>query len=419
MGAANDLVLWDVCEEHFDEATFLWGLWEKALLGGNYTLRSVVRGPEERLRANLDALVLGGRALADKLLLPALEEGEPGQLEVAAWSLLHQDDWDGWPLVLPLLQRGEPEARQRVGRAFSHGVRPDLAMRLSAIWGESDAATRSLIMDVVAPRNLAWAHERLGPAFESGEPALVAAALRALRWVPDPAFVWYVNQALVNPDASVRGEAIAPGFMLASPGVWATCRQEAESPGPATRLALGLLALPGAPGAEVLESCLANPAVRKDAIWALGFAGNVAAADRLVALTRDEKLGSLAAEALSAITAVDISGPLWRPPTRPGPEVEEVGDDDPPPQVEPEDDLPEPDPDALANWWQRTRPRYSTAGSFVYGRPRSVEALRQALIDAAMWRRPLLALEAAAWGRTGVQVDVSAWAAGQLQLLGG
>ena len=65
-------VRWDICEEHLDEAAFLWDRGERALNAPNYAIGEVAVGPEERLLAHLDGLVLGGQPVADKLLLPAL-----------------------------------------------------------------------------------------------------------------------------------------------------------------------------------------------------------------------------------------------------------------------------------------------------------------------------------------------------------
>src|SRR5512133_3584601 len=82
----------DIYEEHLDEAAFLWFAWEDALRSANYVLDEVVEGPEARLRAHLDGLVLGGAPVAEQLLLPALADSDPGRVSAAAWSLLHAED---------------------------------------------------------------------------------------------------------------------------------------------------------------------------------------------------------------------------------------------------------------------------------------------------------------------------------------
>jgi hypothetical protein len=69
-------LLFDIIEEHFEEAAFYFRRWDEAQDGFDYTLDEVRRGPEELLRANIDGLVVGGAAAAERLLWPAIESDE-------------------------------------------------------------------------------------------------------------------------------------------------------------------------------------------------------------------------------------------------------------------------------------------------------------------------------------------------------
>ena len=71
----EDLILWDVVEEHLDEAAFLWTQWERGLQSPLYKLHELRDRVEERMLAHLDGLVVGGEAVAQRLLYPALTEG--------------------------------------------------------------------------------------------------------------------------------------------------------------------------------------------------------------------------------------------------------------------------------------------------------------------------------------------------------
>ncbi len=73
----------DVLERHLEESAFLWTQWEAALADAGYTLAEVAEGPEWRLRAHLDALVVAGRGAVTRILLPALEESEPEAMRAA------------------------------------------------------------------------------------------------------------------------------------------------------------------------------------------------------------------------------------------------------------------------------------------------------------------------------------------------
>src|SRR6266487_4537415 len=85
---------WDVYEEHVDEAGFLWTQWMLANRAADRTIAAVEAGPEERLRAHLDALVIGGAPVRERFLLPALGSGDPEQVFVATAALLGARDGD-------------------------------------------------------------------------------------------------------------------------------------------------------------------------------------------------------------------------------------------------------------------------------------------------------------------------------------
>ena len=70
------MILWDILEEHLNEAAFLWGQWERSLRSPRYVLREVMDGPEERLLAHVEGLCEGGLPVVERLLLPALQEEE-------------------------------------------------------------------------------------------------------------------------------------------------------------------------------------------------------------------------------------------------------------------------------------------------------------------------------------------------------
>ena len=54
-------LLWDVQEEHLNEAEFSCEAWNAALDSPVFSLHELRRGPEERLMANIMGLVIGGQ----------------------------------------------------------------------------------------------------------------------------------------------------------------------------------------------------------------------------------------------------------------------------------------------------------------------------------------------------------------------
>src|SRR4051812_12513036 len=112
-------ISWDIYEEHFEEAGWLWKNWEEALDSAVYALDDVVVGPEERLIAHLDGLVLGGDPLAQRLLLPALASDDPGVVSVAVWVLVQAEETDHQDIVIATLTSAKPRVRSAAARALS------------------------------------------------------------------------------------------------------------------------------------------------------------------------------------------------------------------------------------------------------------------------------------------------------------
>jgi uncharacterized protein (TIGR02270 family) len=130
-------VRWDIGEEHLDEAAFLWDRWERALNAPNYAIGEVAVGPEERLLAHLDGLVLGGQPVADKLLLPALGDDDTGKVTAATWALLQAEDADHLGAIVEAVAKAGHKIRTALGRALGLCHRGDLHARLLPLLGKS------------------------------------------------------------------------------------------------------------------------------------------------------------------------------------------------------------------------------------------------------------------------------------------
>jgi uncharacterized protein (TIGR02270 family) len=415
---AGRALRWDIFEEHLDEAAFLWEQWELALEAANYTLDEVAGGPEERLRAHLDALVLGGRPVAERLLLPALE-GEPAQAWAAAWALLAAEDADHFDPVLAALASAEPPKTTALARALALSDHPAVPARLAALWTHAEPPLRAIILATLETREPTWAAAQSSLALSSGDPGLLLPALRLLRRIParDPALLAHVEYAFAAPEPRVRAEAIATGALLGVRSAWEACRREASLPD-TDRLPLALLALSPHPGdRQLLHQRVRDPAARRAALWALGFAGDLESADAAATWLGDEELGPLAAEVFSSITGLVIEGPFRAPGAPAGPGTGDLAADDAAPEVRPDDNLPAANPKAVDAWWRDQRGRWKPGQRYLAADPRGAEPVRAALATAAMWRRPVLAIELALETRAPVVVDVRQWARTQRRTL--
>ena len=409
---------WDICEEHLNEAAWLWGNWEESLDSAVYALGDVAAGPEERLLAHLDGLVLAGQPVAHKLLVPALAGDDLGGIAAAAWALVQAEDADHQDTVIGALASAEPPARAAIGRAMSLGPQADLS-RLVPLWNSGAPPVRAMVLDVFGPREPDWVRERIHPALRSGESPLIAAALRSLRHLRERAFVDHVQAALQSQDGEVRREALSTGLALGVNAAWGVCRTASSAPGDLCRFGLGLLATSPDPNDRTFVRGKAVDAeVGLHALWALGFAGDVESAEVLVQAMSDEKTAKVAGEAFSAITGLAIAGELAKPGETKGPKAEEVESDDAPPVVRSEDFLPEPQVEAAKKRWDKERCRFRPGLRYIDGQPRSAETLRAALKTAATWRREVLAIELGASVANPPKVNLKAWARDQLKQLG-
>ena len=416
---------WDIYEEHLNEAAWLWGNWEQALDSAVYALGDVAVGPEERLLAHLDGLVLGGQAVAHKLLLPALAGDDLGGIAAAAWVLVQAEDADHQDTVIGALASAEPPAQAAIGRALYLAPRTDVS-RLITMFNTGAPLVRAIVLDVFATREPGWVREHIDPSMRSGQPPLVAAALRAIRNLRERELLGYVELASQSDDIEVRLEAMRTGLAFSVKTAWNECRIFAGGIGEMCRLPLGLLATSPDPNDRAFvrgKALNADDAdVGRHALWALGFAGDADSADVLVQAMADEKKSRVAGEAFSAITGLTIAGELAKPGETQGPDSEEVAEEDPPPAVRPEDFLPEPRVEQVKKWWDKDRRRFVPGTRYVGGQPHSPATLRTAFLNGACWRREVLLIELAASVAnlprvTPPKVDLKAWAREQMKQL--
>jgi uncharacterized protein (TIGR02270 family) len=409
---------WDIYEEHLDEAAFLWGQWERALVAAGIALDDVAAGPEARLLAHLDGLVLGGSPVANELLLPGLEDDDPGRNAAAAWGLVEAEHGaDHQDAVLDAMANGAKGSRGAVARALELAPRADLA-RVAQLWPSLSMPARAAVLGLLGSRAEELARPLIEPSLRHGDPPLAAAAVRALRRIPVRELLGGIEDALQADDPTVRAEAIATGVALGSCDAWEACRIAAAGPGDGCRLPLGLLATSTEPrDRAIVRASASDGEAKRHAVWALGFAGDVEAADALVEATEDEAVAKIAAESLSSITGLVLGRNLVEPGTTQGPDVEEVGDDDPPPVVRPEDHLLAPRVSAVAAWWRRERARFRPGVFHIQGRPRTPETVHAALGTARMWRREVLWLDLARTTGAPPKVNLKAWTADQRRQL--
>jgi uncharacterized protein (TIGR02270 family) len=419
-------VPWHVLEVHLEEATFLWAQWEHALWAPDYVLAELAHREEQRLLAHIDALVLGGRPVAERLLLPAIQAEEPSAISTAALALLGAEDVDWRDTVLEWLAEGAEELISGIRRGVELSPREDLTPALLALVPSLPPLEQAGVLAALRFRQ-ADASEALRKVKLGEDLSLRVQAVRSARFVSRPLGEELVRIGLGDSEPQVRDAALEEGLVLGSRQAWTRCRQLLEAGGEVPRVALLALAMGGeGKELEALGAALKDPALRDEALWALGFSGRLTAAE--LAFQNLQEVGDrLAAESFAAITGLPL-GPPFLEEEEPdeedfdaelfeaGAEGAEEEEEAPPPEAPPTERLPGPEVlpgkvvvDRVERWWAEARRRFEPQGRYLRGQPLTVELVRAALEGEPMRRRPVLAWELAIRSQGACQIESRTW----------
>ena len=152
-------VLWDVAQEHLDEAEFLVEAWLAATRSPRLSLADVQRTVERRLLAHLDGLVVGGPPVADELLWPALaddSDAPPTRIAAAALALTIDAAPKTQDRLLDVFGKtDDPVVRGGLGHAFRITPRADIDEKLrQALYATEKQEAQAILLDVLAARRL-------------------------------------------------------------------------------------------------------------------------------------------------------------------------------------------------------------------------------------------------------------------------
>jgi len=402
---------WDVLEEHFNEACFLWTQWENALASPHHTLEELASGDESRLRAHLKALVVGGSRVAARLLLPALAGGDPEQLWTAGYALLIRGEDDHLEAVLQALMEASQDQRLPLIRALSLSERQGLSKHLQPLLRSADPELVAAAVEILSFRR-SLSPEGFIQLYRHEAPQVRAAALRAARTPDLPDDTQAFQEALAAPQRSLCAVALRTGLLRNKRAALQACQRWLDMRDEAGRLARLALVLGGdRKQFDDLLRLLEVPDLCPDVLWALGFSGKVKAAEACLPWLYQPQFAALAAEAFCGITGLALTGPYRAATEKAAPDDgEETGS-------ELSAGLEKPEPRAIERWWAESRQRFDREARYLGGRVFSWEALLEALRNAPMRRRPVLALELSIRTQGRWQVEVSDFSHVQLRQL--
>ncbi len=391
----EDLILWDVVEEHLDEAAFLWTQWERGLHSPLYQLHTLRDRVEERMLAHLDGLVVGGEAVAQRLLYPALTEGLGGIAFAAAMALLLSGRPEAEEAVCSALATAAPPQREEIIRALCLGPSPSRQARLLGLISGEVPGARS-----ASARILGFQQVDLGSAllrlFQGSDREEWLAGLYGLRYRPRRDCEAALVNALRSTDAAIVEAGLLAASVAQIPGVLDCCRELLRSSHPATPTAALLLTLLGT---ESDHTLLVQGAVDmshpKDIIFALGLCGGRDAMAACVQWLTSEELALAASESFVSLTGIDAEKEKLLAPTPPMPPDEALPDGDADLDLPSEAEIPLLDAVATAAWWESHRDQFKASERYFQGQPVSranPTAWQAALSQANLRQRHPLAL---------------------------
>ncbi|MGH1345259.1 MAG: TIGR02270 family protein [Nannocystales bacterium] len=429
----SDTILWDVVEEHLDEAEFLAETWHVNLDSPAYLREEFEQGPQERLLAHVDGLVVGGEEVRAELLEPALadEDTERWRAAAVALSLLsHPNVQFAAPLFDGLDERPE-EVRLGIADALAMSSRSDLDVRITdALRRGGEPAHLTALATVggmrgANPGNLV--DGLLQGADESGR----AAAVSMLPY-GDRRYLNWVEHSLTGTTPELQWAAARAGLVMGSGPAWQQVGRWglADEPDPEAMVLLASLADRNI--TQRIADRADDEAVRPRVLHALGYSGRRLAMETCLTWLGDETAGPLAGEAFAAMTGLPLDDDaFWDDVEDDDGEDDENEDVDDLEEDLEEEDLDEdlgvsaeqelriPKPEAILAWWEERQSRFDAKKRYIAGRPADQVAIAHALKVLPMRRHHALAFELLVRSKGTVNLRTRALTFASTELLAG
>ncbi|WP_220137883.1 TIGR02270 family protein [Myxococcus llanfairpwllgwyngyllgogerychwyrndrobwllllantysiliogogogochensis] len=403
--------MWDIVEEHLEEAAFLASQWQRARHSPDYRLHEVAQGPEARLLAHLDGLACAGPEAPERLVIPWLESTRPEEVFVAALALMATGAPLDW--LLPFFSEAPGPRQTALFRALRLAPTAEVSKFLRRRELQATPGLQAAALGLLSLRGEALEAEALLPLLRSESAEIKTAALRALR-EDLPAARPLLESALGAQSPDVRIAAGETALALGYPAALHALRRPVASTAPEAARVLAVLAAAGhAEDVSRMAAALDVPALESAALWALGHSGWRHAAELCLEAMKHDRTARLAGESFSRVTGLRLEGDFARPAKAdeenglPPLEEDDLDADLVP---SPEATLPLPDATAVARWWAKEKDHFSPKTRYLRGQPLSPEVAWKALSTEPMRGREQLALDLAVQTQGAVRFDTRTWA---------
>lgn len=383
-----------IIEQHAEEVAFNWLLRDSAVTESGYNLVDLAQ-LDERVEANIDGLRLAG----DKgweICKEAMAIGEPGEIFAAG--------------VLSF-ESQVPERMDTVLAAVVQNADLQRALCSALGWIEfrkiADPARKLLGADLVFLRRTglsAHAVQRQDPGLQLGtlitddDPRLRSRALKAAGELGRLDLLPLVLEHINDDDEKCSFYAAWSVTLLGQTAGIETLKALVTDLSPYGQRAceLAVRKMPIGDAVNWLAELTQHSTCLRSAVFGYGALGDPSAVDWLIEMMSVPETARAAGQGLSMITGVDVA---YQDLEGEAPEGFEAGPTESPEDedvaLDPDEDLPWPEPDRIRKWWTENGKGLTAGGRYLAGRQVSADHCRRVLAGGFQRQRISAALELA------------------------
>jgi uncharacterized protein (TIGR02270 family) len=382
-----------IVEQHAEEAAFLWLLRDAAVRAPHYSLKDPAH-LDDRVEAYIDGLRIAGEA-GWEICKEALGLEEPGEVFAAAVLALENRNPTRIEEVFVVAET-VPETVRGLTSAFGWVSPPQLQGTVKDLLVSTSPFRRRIGIAACAVHRVD-PKAALQAAIIDDDPLLQARALRAVGELGRKDLLPVLRQQLRVKDDAYRFWAAWSAVLLGDRGNGLELLKLAVASESAFResaLQLALWVMDGASAREWLKGLVQYPDRLRDVVIGTGITGDPMYIPWLIKQMKTPALARIAGEAFTLITGVNIAyedlegerpegfetGPTENP------EDEDVA-------MDPDEDLPWPDPRKIQSWWDTNKGRFQAGVRHLVGKPITVEHCQRVLASGYQRQRIAAALE--------------------------
>lgn len=383
-----------VLSQHAEEAAFLWLLRDAAVWAPHYALKDLAK-LDGRVEAHLDGLrVAGDPGWAS--IREELGWQEPGEVFTATLLALEVGSDERLEEAIAVATSSTELSRGAIS-ALGWLPRERAIPWITRLLAAEDPLVMRIALGGAAVHRHDPGHQ-LGEAIARGEAPLKARALKAGGELGRSDLLSHCRANYAADEADIRLWAAWSGALLGDVGAIHPLATAAMEAGPKAMRAADLAArrMPLAQAHAWTAQLAGEDAHRRLAIQVAGATGDPAKVHWLLEMMSVDELARPAGEAFSGMTGLDLA---YEDLERDQPEGFEAGPTENPEDedvsMDPDEDLPWPDPELVSRWWAANGSAFSPGTRYLLGKPISPASLMETLVMGRQRQRAAAALELA------------------------